>query len=57
MAASILRLTSAEKMPQAVAADSSVVQLSNVAGSALGGFRTLLGVPLMFFARGRRQSV
>ncbi|HAT72633.1 MAG TPA: antiporter [Elusimicrobia bacterium] len=36
VAASILRLTSPEKMPQAVAADSSVVQLSNVIGSALG---------------------
>jgi MFS family permease len=36
VAASILRLTSPEKMPQAVAADASVVQLSNVVGSALG---------------------
>jgi len=36
VAASIARLTSPEKMPQAVAADSSVMQLSNVAGSALG---------------------
>ena len=36
VAASILRLTSPEKMPQAVAADSSVLQLSNVIGSALG---------------------
>lgn len=36
VAASILRLTSEEKMPQAVAADASVLQLSNVAGSALG---------------------
>ncbi|HBA59307.1 MAG TPA: antiporter [Elusimicrobia bacterium] len=35
-AASILRLTSLEKMPQAVAADSSILQLSNVIGSALG---------------------
>ena len=35
-AASLLRLTSPEKMPQAVAADSSVLQLSNVVGSALG---------------------
>lgn len=35
-AASLLRLTSEEKMPQAVAADSSVLQISNVAGSALG---------------------
>ncbi len=36
VAASLLRLTSEEKMPQAVAADSSVQQLSGVAGSALG---------------------
>ena len=36
VAASIARLTSPEKMPQAVAADSSVMQLSNVIGSALG---------------------
>lgn len=36
VAASILRLTSEEKMPQAVAADSSVMQFSNVIGSALG---------------------
>jgi DHA3 family macrolide efflux protein-like MFS transporter len=36
VAASILKLTSQEKMPQAVAADASVLQLSNVAGSALG---------------------
>ena len=36
VAASILRLTSPEKMPQAVAADASVLQLSNVFGSALG---------------------
>lgn len=36
VAASIARLTSPEKMPAAVAADSSVMQLSNVAGSALG---------------------
>ncbi len=36
VAASILRLTSPEKMPQAVAADASVLQLSNVVGSALG---------------------
>lgn len=36
VAASIARLTSPEKMPQAVAADSSVMQLSSVAGSALG---------------------
>jgi len=36
VAASLLRLTSPEKMPQAVAADASVLQLSNVAGSALG---------------------
>lgn len=36
VAASILRLTSPQKMPQAVAADASVVQLSNVVGSALG---------------------
>ena len=36
VAASILRLTSEEKMPQAVAADASVLQLSNVVGSALG---------------------
>lgn len=35
-AASILRLTSEEKMPQAVAADSSILQMSNVIGSALG---------------------
>ncbi len=35
-AASILRLTSEEMMPQAVAADSSILQLSNVIGSALG---------------------
>lgn len=35
-AASILRLTSEEKMPQAVAADSSILQLSSVIGSALG---------------------
>lgn len=35
-AASLLKLTSEEKMPQAVAADSSVLQLSNVVGSALG---------------------
>lgn len=35
-AASLLRLTSEEKMPQAVAADASVLQLSNVVGSALG---------------------
>ncbi|PIU20345.1 MAG: antiporter [Elusimicrobia bacterium CG08_land_8_20_14_0_20_59_10] len=35
-AASILRLTSPEKMPQAVAVDSSILQLSNVIGSALG---------------------
>ena len=35
-AASLLRLTSEEKMPQAVAADSSILQLSNVIGSALG---------------------
>lgn len=36
VAASLLRLTSPEKMPQAVAADASVLQLSNVVGSALG---------------------
>jgi len=36
VAASILKLTSEEKMPQAVAADASVLQLSNVVGSALG---------------------
>lgn len=36
VAASLLRLTSEEKMPQAVAADSSVMQFSNVIGSALG---------------------
>jgi MFS family permease len=36
VAASILKLTSEEKMPQAVAADSSVMQFSNVIGSALG---------------------
>ena len=36
VAASILRLTSEEKMPQAVATDSSVMQFSNVIGSALG---------------------
>ncbi|HCC48251.1 MAG TPA: antiporter [Elusimicrobia bacterium] len=36
VAASILKLTSPEKMPQAVAADASVLQLSNVVGSALG---------------------
>jgi MFS family permease len=36
VAASIARLTSPEKMPQAVAADASVLQLSNVIGSALG---------------------
>ena len=36
VAASIARLTSPEKMPQAVAVDSSVLQLSNVVGSALG---------------------
>ncbi len=36
VAASIFRLTSPEKMPQAVATDSSVLQLSNVIGSALG---------------------
>ena len=36
VAASIVTLTSPEKMPQAVAADSSVLQLSNVVGSALG---------------------
>lgn len=36
VAASILRLTSPAKMPQAVAADASVLQLSNVVGSALG---------------------
>ena len=36
VAASIARLTSPEKMPQAVAADASVLQLSNVVGSALG---------------------
>ena len=35
-AASILRLTSEEQMPQAVSADSSILQLSNVVGSALG---------------------
>lgn len=35
-AASLLRLTSEEKMPQAVASDASVLQFSNVAGSALG---------------------
>ncbi|MHB0995135.1 MAG: MFS transporter [Elusimicrobiales bacterium] len=35
-AASLLRLTSPEKMPQTVAADSSVMQLSSVVGSALG---------------------
>lgn len=35
-AASLLRLTSEEKMPQTVAADSSVMQLSSVVGSALG---------------------
>lgn len=35
-AASLLRLTSPEKMPQTVAADSSVLQLSSVIGSALG---------------------
>lgn len=36
VAASILRLTSEEKMPQAVAADASVLQLSSVVGSAMG---------------------
>ena len=36
VAASLARLTSPEKMPAAVAADSSVMQLSNVVGSALG---------------------
>lgn len=36
VAASLLRLTSPEKMPQAVAADASVLQLSSVIGSALG---------------------
>jgi len=36
VAASILSLTSEEKMPQAVAADASVLQLSSVVGSALG---------------------
>jgi MFS family permease len=36
VAASIAPLTSPEKMPQAVASDSSVMQLSNVIGSALG---------------------
>ena len=35
-AASLLRLTSPEKMPHTVAADSSVLQLSSVVGSALG---------------------
>jgi len=36
VAASIATLTSPEKMPQAVAADSAVMQFSNVIGSALG---------------------
>ena len=36
VAGSFPRLTSEEKMPQAVAADSSVMQFSNVIGSALG---------------------
>lgn len=36
VAASLLSLTSPEKMPQAVAVDASVVQLSSVVGSALG---------------------
>jgi len=36
VAASILKLTSPEKMPAAVAADSSVMNFSNVIGSALG---------------------
>ncbi|MBI5744353.1 MAG: MFS transporter [Elusimicrobia bacterium] len=36
VAASIARLTSPEKMPQAVAVDASVLQVSNVVGSALG---------------------
>jgi MFS family permease len=36
VAASLLKLTSPEKMPQAVAADASVLQLSNVIGSAAG---------------------
>lgn len=36
VAASILRLTSERAMPQAVATDSSVMQFSNVIGSALG---------------------
>jgi MFS family permease len=50
VAASILRLTSPEKMPQAVAADSSVMQLSNVAGSALGSIlMAAAGVAGAFF--------
>jgi MFS family permease len=36
VAASLLKLTSPEKMPQAVAADASVLQLSNVIGAAAG---------------------
>ena len=50
VAASIARLTSPEKMPQAVAADSSVMQLSNVAGSALGSvLMAAAGVAGAFF--------
>ena len=50
VAASLLRLTSPEKMPQAVALDSSVVQLSNVIGSALGSvLMAAAGVAGAFF--------
>ncbi len=50
VAASIARLTSPEKMPAAVAADSSVMQLSNVVGSALGSvLMAAAGVAGAFF--------
>ena len=50
VAASIARLTSPEKLPAAVAADSSVMQLSNVAGSALGSIlMAAAGVAGAFF--------
>ncbi len=50
VAASIAPLTSPEKMPQAVAADSSVMQFSNVIGSALGSvLMAAAGVAGAFF--------
>ncbi|OGS11388.1 MAG: hypothetical protein A2234_00325 [Elusimicrobia bacterium RIFOXYA2_FULL_58_8] len=50
VAASIARLTSPEKLPQAVAADSSVMQFSNVVGSALGSvLMAAAGVAGAFF--------